>query len=42
MGAGFSLIQSGSPEGIVIGLGLVVSIGVFVYYALKSGDDDKK
>lgn len=34
MGAGFEMLLSGTPLGVLLGLGLIAAIGFFLYQAL--------
>ncbi len=42
MGAGFELLMSGTPEGILLGLGIILAVGGFIYFAVYADRDDKK
>ena len=42
MGAGFQMLMSGDPLGIIIGLAGIAAIGFFVYFALRGDKPDQK
>ncbi len=41
MGAGFEMLLSGTPLGVVLGVGLIAAIGFFIHLALR-GDKPGK
>ncbi len=41
MGAGFEMLMSDSPLGVLIGLGLIGAVGFFIYLALQGDKPDK-
>ena len=42
MGAGFQMLMSGDPLGIILGLGGIAAIGFFIYLALRGDKPDEK
>jgi hypothetical protein len=42
MGAGFQMLMSGDPLGIILGLGAIGAIGLFIYLALRGDKPDEK
>ncbi|MGH8571853.1 MAG: hypothetical protein ACREX8_04650 [Gammaproteobacteria bacterium] len=42
MGAGFQMLMSGDPLGIILGLGGIAAIGLFIYFALRGDKPDEK
>ncbi len=41
MGAGFEMLLSGTPLGVLLGLGLIATIGLFIWLALRGDKPDK-
>ncbi len=42
MGAGFQMLMSGDPLGIILGLAGIAAIGFFIYVALRGDKPDQK